>query len=176
VPAFSVPLPGSSLDSGENERYLIVNGVVLPPSFHQHMPVMTTGSHLPARLLIGLAIAVASDTALQLVWKTGIAGIPDTSSVGEIIAAVAREPIFILVIALMAVQLVNWLKVLDHADLSFAKPFTSLSYVTVCLLSVFLLGERIDPMQIVGIAVVVGGVWCVASTPRVTIVPDETPQ
>jgi drug/metabolite transporter (DMT)-like permease len=140
------------------------------------MPVMTTGSHLPARLLIGLAIAVATDTALQLVWKTGIAGIPDTSSVGEIVAAVAREPIFLLVIALMAVQLVNWLKVLDHADLSFAKPFTSLSYVTVCLLSVALLGERIDPMQLVGIAIVVGGVWCVASTPRVTIVPEETPR
>jgi drug/metabolite transporter (DMT)-like permease len=137
---------------------------------------MTTGSHLPARLLIGLAIAIASDTALQLVWKTGIAGIPDTSSVMEILAAVLREPIFILVIALMAIQLVNWLKVLDHADLSFAKPFTSLSYVTVCLLSVLLLDERIDPMQIVGIAVVVGGVWCVASTPRVTVLPGDTPQ
>ena len=140
------------------------------------MPVMTSGSHLPARLLIGLAIAVASDTALQLVWKTGIAGIPDTSSAWEIMTAVAGAPIFILVVALMAIQLVNWLKVLDHADLSFAKPFTSLSYVTVCLLSVFYLEERIDPMQIVGIAVVVSGVWCVASTPRNTIVPGDTPR
>lgn len=134
---------------------------------------MTTQSHLPARFVIGIAVAIASDTALQLVWKTGIAGIPDTSSVWEIIESVAREPIFILVVALMAIQLVNWLKVLDHADLSFAKPFTSLSYITVCLLSVFYLGERIAPMQIVGIAVVVGGVWCVASTPRNTIAPGE---
>jgi drug/metabolite transporter (DMT)-like permease len=137
------------------------------------MPVMTPGSHLPARLAIGLAIAIATDTALQLVWKTGVAGIPDTSSVGEIVLAVARDPIFILVIGLMAIQLVNWLKVLDHADLSFAKPFTSLSYVTVCLLSVLYLGERIEPMQIVGIAIVVAGVWCVASTPRKTIAPGE---
>ncbi len=137
---------------------------------------MTTQPHLPARLVIGLAIAIASDTALQLVWKTGIAGIPDTTSVWEIVAAVARAPIFILVIVLMAIQLVNWLKVLDHADLSFAKPFTSLSYVTVCLLSVFYLEERIAPIQIVGIAVVVSGVWCVASTPRNTIAPGETPQ
>ena len=137
---------------------------------------MTTQSHLPARFVIGLAIAVASDTALQLVWKTGIAGIPDTTSAWEIVAAVAREPIFILVVALMAIQLVKWLKVLDHADLSFAKPFTSLSYVTVCLLSVFYLEERIDPMQIVGIAIVVGGVWCVASTPRNTIAPGAAQQ
>lgn len=137
------------------------------------MPVMATGSHLPARLVVGLAIAIATDTALQLVWKTGVAAIPATSSVAEIIVAVAREPKFILVIGLMALQLVNWLKVLDHADLSFAKPFTSLSYVTVCLLSVYYLGERIDPMQIVGIAIVVGGVWCVASTPRKTIAPGD---
>jgi drug/metabolite transporter (DMT)-like permease len=130
---------------------------------------MTSASHIPARLLVGLAIAVATDTALQLVWKTGIADLPDTSSATEIVAAVAAAPIFLLVVALMAIQLVNWLKVLDHADLSYAKPFTSLSYVTVCLLSVLCLGERIDPMQIVGIAIVVSGVWCVASTPRTTI-------
>ena len=130
---------------------------------------MKSGSHLPTKLLVGLAIAIASDTALQLVWKTGIADLPETSSITEILAAVAAAPIFLVVIALMAIQLVNWLMVLDHADLSYAKPFTSLSYVTVCLLSVFYLGERIDPLQIVGIAIVIGGVWCVASTPRNTI-------
>ena len=38
------------------------------------------------------------------------------------------------------------------------------------------LEERIDPMQIVGIAIVVSGVWCVASTPRNTIAPEELPR
>ena len=61
----------------------------------------------------------------------------------ETVVAVALNPIFILVVVFMAAQLVNWLKVLDHADLSYAKPFTSLSYVTVCVLSVLLLGEHI---------------------------------
>ena len=76
--------------------------------------------------------------------------------------------IFILVVVFMAAQLVNWLKVLDHADLSYAKPFTSLSYVTVCILSVLLLGEHIAPLQIVGIVIVVAGVWCVSKTRRTT--------
>ena len=137
---------------------------------------MNPESHLPARLLIGLAIAIGTDTALQLVWKTGVADLPDTTSIVEIASAVAHAPIFVVVIGLMAIQLVNWLKVLDHADLSFAKPFTSLSYVTVTLLSVFYLEERIAPMQIVGIAVVIGGVWCVASTPRNTIVAEGPSQ
>ena len=130
---------------------------------------MTSGVRIPVRLVIGLAVAIALDTALQLVWKTGIAELPDTSSVRETLLAVALNPIFLLVVVFMAAQLVNWLKVLDHADLSYAKPFTSLSYVTVCILSVLLLGEHIAPLQIVGILVVVAGVGCVSRTKRATL-------
>lgn len=128
-----------------------------------------TGARFPLKLVIGLAVAIALDTGLQLVWKTGIADLPDTSSLRELMVAVARHPIFILVVVLMAAQLVNWLKVLDHADLSYAKPFTSLSYVTVCVLSVVILGEHIAPLQILGIVIVVAGVWCVSQTGRTTL-------
>jgi drug/metabolite transporter (DMT)-like permease len=134
---------------------------------------MTAGARIPARLVIGLAVAIALDTGLQLVWKTGIAGLPDTASAWELLVAIALNPIFVLVAVFMLAQLVNWLKVLDHADLSYAKPFTSLSYVTVCVLSVLLLGEHIAPLQIVGIVVVVAGVWCVSQTRRAT--PAQVP-
>jgi drug/metabolite transporter (DMT)-like permease len=133
---------------------------------------MTMGARFPVRLAIGLAVAIALDTGLQLVWKTGVADLPDTTSVRELAVAVARHPIFILVVVLMAAQLVNWLKVLDHADLSYAKPFTSLSYVTVCVLSVLILGERIAPLQILGIAIVVAGVWCVSQTRHAKSSPE----
>jgi drug/metabolite transporter (DMT)-like permease len=136
---------------------------------------MSKGARVPLRLVIGLAVAIALDTALQLVWKAGVADIPDTS-VRDAVVGIALNPIFILVIALMAAQLVNWLKVLDHADLSYAKPFTSLSYVTVCVLSVLLLGEHIAPLQIAGIVVVVAGVWCVGMTRRATIGSEADPE
>jgi drug/metabolite transporter (DMT)-like permease len=136
---------------------------------------MSKGARVPPRLVIGLAVAIGLDTALQLVWKTGVADIPDTS-VWDAIVGIALNPIFILVIAFMAAQLVNWLKVLDHADLSYAKPFTSLSYVTVCVLSVLLLGEHIAPLQIAGIVVVVAGVWCVGMTRRATIGSGADPE
>src|ERR1700686_732775 len=97
---------------------------------------MPGGVRVPLRLVIGLAVAIALDTGLQLVWKTGIAGIPYTSSAWDTLDAIALKPIFIHVVVFMGGLLVNWLKVLDHADLSYAKPFTSLSYVTVCDLSV----------------------------------------
>jgi drug/metabolite transporter (DMT)-like permease len=141
-----------------------------------NLPGMTTGARFPGRLVFGLAVAIALDTALQLVWKTGIAAIPDTASVWETLVAIALNPIFILVVVFMVAQLVNWLKVLDHADLSYAKPFTSLSYVTVCILSVLLLGEHIAPLQIVGIVVVVAGVWCVSQTSRATVRAEAEPE
>jgi drug/metabolite transporter (DMT)-like permease len=137
---------------------------------------MTAGARVPLRLVIGLAVAIALDTGLQLVWKTGIAELPDTTSPWELLVAIVRNPLFILVALLMGAQLVNWLKVLDHADLSYAKPFTSLSYVTVCVLSVLLLGERIAPLQIVGIVVVVAGVWCVSQTRRATLGTEAEPE
>jgi drug/metabolite transporter (DMT)-like permease len=135
-----------------------------------------TGARFPLKLVIGLAVAIALDTALQLVWKTGVADLPDTSSLRELVVAVVRNPIFILVVVLMAAQLVNWLKVLDHADLSYAKPFTSLSYVTVCVLSVAILGEHIAPLQIVGIVIVIAGVWCVSQTGRTTLGDKAGPE
>lgn len=128
------------------------------------------------RLGVGLAVAIALDTGLQLFWKTGVANIPDTSSITDTVLGVVRDPTFILVIVLMAAQLVNWLKVLDHADLSFAKPFTSLSYVTVAVLSVALLGERIAPLQILGIVVVIAGVWCVGRTRQTTVGSGAEPR
>jgi drug/metabolite transporter (DMT)-like permease len=130
---------------------------------------MMAGARVPLRLVIGLAVAIALDTGLQLVWKTGIAALPDTASVWETLLAVALNPIFALVALFMGAQLVNWLKVLDHADLSYAKPFTSLSYVTVSILSVLLLGERIAALQVVGVVIVVAGVWCVSQTKRATL-------
>jgi drug/metabolite transporter (DMT)-like permease len=137
---------------------------------------MTTGARFPLRLAAGLAVAIGLDTGLQLVWKTGIADLPDTASLRELTVAVVRNPIFILVVVFMAAQLVNWLKVLDHADLSYAKPFMSLGYVTVCVLSVVILGERIAPLQILGIVIVVAGVWCVSQTGRATLGPGAEPE
>ena len=137
---------------------------------------MTTGARFPLRLAAGLAVAIGLDTGLQLVWKTGIADLPDTASLRELTVAVVRNPIFILVVVFMAAQLVNWLKVLDHADLSYAKPFMSLGYVTVCVLSVVILGERIAPLQILGIVIVVAGVWCVSQTGRKTPGPGAEPE
>jgi drug/metabolite transporter (DMT)-like permease len=114
------------------------------------------------RLVLGLATAILLDTAVQIFWKIGVIDIPDSVLPWELLGAVAERPIFLLVLALMLAQLFNWLHVLSLADLSFAKPFTSLSYVTVGTVSAFFLGERLNIVQIAGIGIIIAGVWFVS--------------
>lgn len=124
----------------------------------------TAAPRIPIRLAVGLALAIALDTAVQLLWKSAVADVPPATSMSFTVEAVLQQPMFIVVGVLMIVQLINWLKVLGNADLSYAKPITSLSYVTVSVGSVVLLGETIHPLQIAGILIVIAGVWLISQT------------
>ena len=123
---------------------------------------MWSHARFPHRLTIGLAIAIALDTIVQLFWKTAASGIPNAATPWATIEATLSQPAFLIVGALLLCQLVNWLQVLGDADLSFAQPLTSLSRVTVCLSSVIFLNEKISLMQFAGILIVCTGVWFIS--------------
>jgi drug/metabolite transporter (DMT)-like permease len=63
-------------------------------------------------------------------------------------------------------QLINWLRVLQMSDLSYAQPITSLSYITVLGFSVSWLGEQLDPLKIAGILLIMAGVWFISRGPH----------
>ncbi len=113
---------------------------------------------IPLRVVLGLAAAVMIDTALQIFWKTAVLKLPGESDSLVSMLAIFREPLFIVVICIMSLQFFNWMAVLNHADLSFAQPFTALSYVSVGILSAIFLGETVDKQQMLGIACVIAGV------------------
>ena len=113
-------------------------------------------------LAIGLALAIFLDTAGQLLWKFSVASLPHTSGLWPAAEAVLRQPLFIVLAGIFLCQLVNWLKVLEYADLSFAQPITSLSYITVCVLSAVLFGEHIGLAKTAGVLCVLCGVWLVS--------------
>lgn len=125
---------------------------------------MNRDIRVSVRLAVGLGLAIVFDTVQQLAWKVGIVRMPETTSPSATIEAVLHEPLFALVAALMVARLINWLKVLELADLSYAQPFTSLSYVSVTVFSAVYLKETLTPLQIVGMAIIVGGVWCISQT------------
>ena len=119
----------------------------------------TTSKHL---LAAGLALAIVLDTAGQLIWKICIASLPTGFGLRSIASAALHQPLFIVLAAIFLSQLFNWLKVLERADLSYAQPITSLSYVTVCILSAILLGEHIGAAKMIGVLCVLCGVMLVS--------------
>jgi drug/metabolite transporter (DMT)-like permease len=129
---------------------------------------------LRARLYAELALAIALDTVVQFLWKTAADRVPDDVSLLATARAMLEQPIFLLIGCLLFAQFINWLKVLELADLSYAKPITSLSYVTVGIVSMLFLGETMHPVQIVGIAIVIAGVWCITRTDHVSPTIERT--
>lgn len=123
---------------------------------------------IPLRVVLGLAAAVLIDTALQIFWKTAVLKLPGETNSLMSTLAIFREPLFIVVIFIMSVQFFNWMAVLNHADLSFAQPFTALSYVSVGVISAAFLGESVDKQQMLGIACVIAGVWFISRTNHIT--------
>jgi drug/metabolite transporter (DMT)-like permease len=123
-------------------------------------------SHCPTsrKVFIGLALAILLDTGLQFFWKMAVAEMADQPTLWLTVKDMLRQPVFLLVGALMAGQALNWVVVLDHADLSYAHAITSLSYVSVAALSVLYLGETITLPQMVGIALILAGVWFVGKS------------
>ena len=128
---------------------------------------------LPFRLSLGLAIAITLDTATQMIWKSAVADLPDAESLWDLALAALQQPRFLLVVAMMLAQFGNWMLVLKHSDLSFAHAVTALSYVTVAIASVLWMGEHGSPLQTIGIALIMAGVWLVSRTGHVT--RQETP-
>ena len=129
---------------------------------------MSIKKNIPVRLAAGLLLAILIDTALQLVWKSAVLSLPNDGSPWLNLQAVLHSPLFISVIFLMACQFFNWLMVLGNADLSYAQPVTSLSYVSVFCLSVLYLKEGTDLIQVAGILFVLAGVWFISQTDHVT--------
>jgi drug/metabolite transporter (DMT)-like permease len=124
------------------------------------------GKRASIYLAIGLTLAILFDTVQQVIWKVGVVAIPQTDSVWRMAEAALHEPLLALVGVLMVLRLVNWLWVLELADLSYAQPITALSYVTVTLFSALYLKEKLTLLQLAGMVLVMVGVWCISQTER----------
>ncbi len=129
---------------------------------------MNPSRKIPLRVVLGLSAAVVIDTALQIFWKTAVLKLPDEAQSLMGVFAIFHEPLFIVVVCIMSLQFFNWMAVLNHADLSFAQPFTALSYVGVGAISAVFLHERLDYQEMLGIACVIAGVGFISQTDHVT--------
>ena len=125
---------------------------------------------------IGLAIAIALDTAAQLCWKG--ATLPATGSANnwQTLLITFRQPLFHVTALLFILMFFNWMIVLSNADLSYAQPITALSYVTVSVGAVVWFGEDISPQCMIGIMMILFGVGFISSTSHRTVIPRTQSQ
>ena len=137
---------------------------------------VTPGRPEPWRLWLGLFAAVALDAPVQLIWKALMIkyGDParaphqlfthDWAGVWHQARWFLREVRTYVLFALFGCQFLDWLYVLGNADLSFAQPFTALSYVVVSGGAVIYFHEHLTPLRVVGIAMILAGVALVGSS------------
>ena len=118
---------------------------------------------------LGLALAIALDTVAQLCWKYAVGQVPDTIGLWQSVIATVAEPLFLVALLVFAIQFFNWMIVLAHADLSYAQPITALSYVTVSGASMVLFHERLPLLRLIGLAMILLGVWFISRTSHRTI-------
>jgi drug/metabolite transporter (DMT)-like permease len=113
---------------------------------------------------IGLALTVALDTAAQLCWKAAVSHAPSSAGMLQIIGATFSQPLFFLTVFLFILMFFNWMTVLSNADLSYAKPITALSCVTVSVIGAIWFNEDLPVHRVAGILMILCGVWFISST------------
>jgi len=116
---------------------------------------------------IGMVLtSVAFGAVGQLVLKAGMSSL--VQSYGKLQLSVdtfvhmATNPLLIVGIAIFGVSTLLWLFALAKADLSFAYPFLSLTYLAVLIGGAFFFKEQVTIPRVIGFAVIIAGVLIVA--------------
>jgi len=112
----------------------------------------------------------------QLTLKAAVDRMGEMSLSFGMLLGLATNLLFILAMAIYFVSAVLWLYALLKADLSFAYPFLSLTYIAVLFGGAFFFHETITWLRIVGCAVVIGGLIVIArgeTKPAVEAQPAE---
>jgi drug/metabolite transporter (DMT)-like permease len=100
----------------------------------------------PQLLLLAAALFAAGGQVLFKQGSTGLASV-----------AAALNPPIVLGLGLYAVSTLLWIAGLSRTTLSYAYPFTALTFVLVVGAAVVLFNERPSAAEIAGILVVLGG-------------------
>ena len=120
---------------------------------------------LPGAVVVGLVLAIVLDTFIQIAWKLSVAHVPIDASVVATARGALSSPFFYAAMVAFGAQLFNWLRVLARADLSFAQPFTALSYISVLAISCHSLHEDLSVSKMFGVALILVGVFFISRTP-----------
>lgn len=116
-----------------------------------------------------ILVSVVAGAVGQLLLKHGMNTIGRMSlSVEAVLGALTNPGVWFVALGLFiyVCGTAFWLIALSRADLSFAYPFASLSYVAMLLGAWMFFGENISWMRILGSGVIITGVLIIAQSYR----------
>jgi multidrug transporter EmrE-like cation transporter len=93
----------------------------------------------------------------QLMLKRGMSGLSNTSDRNPLIF-MAFSPWVIGGLLIYGIGVLAWLAALSQLEISYVYPFASIGYVGIILGSWFFFKEKISPLRIVGIIIIITGV------------------
>ena len=115
-----------------------------------------------ALILTGVLLNAAAQLLLKAgVERVGVIGLTWNSIVSSGFR-LALEPYILGGLLCYVVSVVVWILALSRVDVSIAYPMLSIGYVVTALAAWALLGESLSMVRIVGIAVIILGVFLVA--------------
>lgn len=124
----------------------------------------TTASNRGSVGLVLLSVLLAA--AGQLIFKAALNQIGELTLSVDMLVRLMTEPLMLVGLAVFAASALLWLVALMRAELSFAYPFLSLSYVLVLLGGAVVFRESITPLRVAGFAAIILGLFIVASSAR----------
>jgi len=102
-----------------------------------------------------ILVGVLLNAAAQLLLKAGTNAMP-------LGLRLTIEPHILAGLACYVVSVVVWIVALSRVPVSIAYPMLSIGYVVNAIAAWYLLGEAVTPMRLVGIGIIVLGVFIVA--------------
>jgi len=114
------------------------------------------------RLYLQIFVVIAMLCAGQLLFRQSALSVPPLSTVAGLLS-LARNPAFLVALALYGGATVLWVGVLQQMPLSRAYPFMAISFAVVPLLSVFTANEPLSARLCLGVGMVVGGLLLIGS-------------
>lgn len=121
---------------------------------------MTTG--MKRFYLVGFLALVSFDTLAQICFKlTADHAFPPQADLSWLLR-VATSPWVYVAIACYIGAFVTWMTLLEHAPIGPAFAASHLEVISVMALSVVIFGERIGAPQLIGSALIIAGILCLA--------------
>ena len=109
-----------------------------------------------------LLTSVAFGAVGQLILKAGMNSLGKLQLSADTLLRMATSPLVLVGIAIFCLSTLLWLFALAKADLSFAYPFLSLTYLAVLIGGALLFHEEVTLPRVLGFIVIITGVWIVA--------------